>query len=523
MIIVLALSMLLSSLGASQANRSEAERWFTQARQYFDKQDWEQSRSAAMQALKADPQLADAEVLLGLIASLQSHLAEAEQHLRRAVDLQPSNPQAHAYLAGVHLQQKRLTEAETGYRQVLKLNPGNSAALYNLGLIALLRNQPAQALPHFQQLRHQNPRDVPALMGLLETQLLLKQKTAARESAKQIERLLDPTDPRLFQAATLLALHQEYASAIPILERLKATAPESFQVHYNLALACFRARQYDRAAQVLRSLSDLDQLAEALNLLGQVEEQRNRPQEALEAFNRAAGLEPRNEQFRFDYAHQLFQQGRIEKAAQAFHQGRLDFPQSWKMRVGLGASQYLSGQAEKAAQSLLEAVKIAPETSLAFFLLGKLYELAPGSQAAIREAFQRYLEKPKRDAWAYLHYGTILFLEAQSQPQPDFKDAIRQLHRALELSPQFPEASLQLGIIVQAQGKFVESARLLEQALASAPNLASAHYRLAQVYQRLGLKEKAQAEFEAYEKLRAAKADPDDELRSRLQTLAQRP
>ncbi|MSO23543.1 MAG: tetratricopeptide repeat protein [Acidobacteria bacterium] len=513
------LSLVLAVFSVLQkVDRSEAGRWFGQARRHFERQEWDQSRSAALRALQADPQFADAEILVGLIASAQAHLPEAEQHLKRAIALQPSNPQAHSYLAGVYLQQKRLAEAERGYREVLKLSADNPVALYNLGLIALLRDQPALALENLESVRRKNPKDVPALMGLLETRLILKRNTDALQSAAMLEAILDSADPRLFQMATLIAVHKEYSSAITILERLNKNLPGSFEVPYNLALAYVQTGQNDQAARVLRSVPSLDQRAEGLNLLGQVEQKRNRPEEALEAFSLAAALQPRNEQFRFEYANQLLQAGKDEKAAEAFGQGCLDFSQSWKMRAGLGACQYLSGQYERAAQSLFEAVRIEPNSSTTFFLLGKLYPLAVDSQEWIREAFSRYLDHPRTDAWAYFNFGSILFLHAQSQTQSDLEPAIRNLRRALELSPQFPEASLQLGMVFQTQGKLDESVRLLEQVVASAPDLALARYRLAQTYQRLGAKEKARVELAAYEKLKA-QSKSNEEIHSILQTV----
>jgi len=516
------LSVLLSLLLAlftsfEPVDRSEAGQWFKQARGHFEKQQWEAARAAAQKAVQFDPRFAEAEVLLGLIAKVQAQLSEAERHLKRAIELEPSNPQTHSFLSGVYLEQKRLGEAENGYQLVLKLRPGNSVAIYNLALIALLKGQADQALQNFAQVYRENPKDASALLGLLETQLLLKRNIDARQSAQKIGELLIPADPRLSQAATLLAMHQEYAYAIPILERLRKAAPGSFDVHYNLALAYLRTGESTQASQVLRSLPSLAQRAEGLNLLGQVEE-KDRPQAALEAFGQAAALEPKNEQFRFDYANQLLQQSLNEKAAEAFRQGCLDFGRSWKMRVGLGAVQYLSGKYEASAESLLQAVQIAPDVSITFFLLGKAYPLVTDSQEAIRRAFARYLEHDRADAWAYFHSGNILFLDAQSQPQPDFSPVVRRLQQALELSPRFPEASLLLGTVFETEGKLSESVRLFEQVIATAPEMSSAHYRLAQVYQRLGAKEKAQAEFATYERLKAG-SNPAGEVRSILQTI----
>jgi tetratricopeptide (TPR) repeat protein len=454
------------------------------------------------------------------MASLRNRLDEAEPHFKRAIALAPANHQAYSYLAGVHLQQKRLAEAESGYQQALKLKPGNPAALYNLGLIALLRQQPTQAMLKFKAVLQNHPADVPALMGLLETQLLTKRYPEARRSAHQLQALVPTSDPRTSQVAALLAVHRQYDAAIPILEVLRTGATPAAEVFYNLALAYFETGQNDRAAQTLDALPGLDQHAEALNLLGQVEAERGQLPQALEAFRKAAARTPQSEAFRFDYANQLLQQGAIERAVEAFRQGSIDFRQSWKMQVGLGAGHYLRGQYDLASQSLLEAVRLQPDSRIAFLLLGKVYEQASAFQPAIREAFRAYLEKTQTDPWAHFHYGSILYLQAQSQAEPDYSAAIQQLRQALRLTPGFAEANLQLGVILEAQGKLEESTRLFEAAIAAAPQLASAHYRLGLAYQRQGMKDKARAELESYQKLKA-QAKPAEEVRSAIQALRQ--
>src|SRR5947207_15676623 len=125
---LLAVSVLLQS-SRSTAPSSEAQSWFQQARQYFEKQQWEESRSAAMKALEIDPALADAEVLLGLAATAQARLHEAERHLLRAVSLQPQNDRAQGYLALVYLQQKRLAEARED-RKSTRLNSSHTVISY---------------------------------------------------------------------------------------------------------------------------------------------------------------------------------------------------------------------------------------------------------------------------------------------------------------------------------------------------------------------------------------------------------
>ena len=182
------------------------------------------------------------------------------------------------------------------------------------------------------------------------------------------------------------------------------------------------------------------------------------------------------------------------------------FPSRGGCGTGLGSAYYLTGRNEDAAVALLEAIKLDPAAKVAYYLLGKAYEAAGSRQADIRAAFKAYLEKEPRDPWAYYHYGSMLYLEAQTELTPDFKAAKAYLGKALALNPDFAEAHLQMGIIEQAEGRLPEAVRSLERAIRINPDLPAPHYRLGQVYQRLGDKERSKAEFDLFEKLKAGGA-----------------
>ncbi|MEW5974975.1 MAG: tetratricopeptide repeat protein [Acidobacteriota bacterium] len=498
---------------------SQADQWFEQAQEFFARQRWAEARSAATKTLELDPNFADAEILLGLIASAQQQLGEAETHLKRAVDLQPSNPQAHSYLASNQLQQQKLPEAEAGFRRVLRLAPDNLVAHYNLGLTCLLRQKPQEALAHFERVRQLQPSDIAALIGLLESQLLLKKPTAT--AVAQLSKLLDDRDPRLLQVGTMLAVHRAFDSAIPILERVSRSVSDSYEAWYNLALAYLGAGESESAARVLHELPANLQRAESLNLLGQVEETRQRRQEALMAFKRAAELEPANESYQFDYANALLQGGQVAEALIGFEQSLLQIPNSWQLQIGLGAAQYLMGQYENAAASLLKAAVLQPKSQVAFDLLGRVYEQVSEHRQAIHLALQRYATESADDPSIHYHLGHISYLEAQSTSQPDYLPAIRHLERALELKPDLAAAQLELAVVFQAQGQLERSVALLEKLANTAPDLPSVRYRLALAYQRLGQREKAAAQFALYERLKAASPE-QSEVRAAVSSLATR-
>src|ERR1700722_5795780 len=113
---------LVCSFSAIAFQASPARTYFEQARQAFEERKWDDAQTAAAKALAADPKMSDAEILLGLIATVRSEFAGAEKHFARAVALEPRNYQAHAYLGSTYLQEKRFSEAAGAYRKVLELN-----------------------------------------------------------------------------------------------------------------------------------------------------------------------------------------------------------------------------------------------------------------------------------------------------------------------------------------------------------------------------------------------------------------
>ena len=79
------------------------------------------------------------------------------------------------------------------------------------------------------------------------------------------------------------------------------------------------------------------------------------------------------------------------------------------------------------------------------------------------------------------------------------------LRRAVTLDVKFAKAFLELGILLSDQQRYTEAIQELRHATRLAPDLAQAHYRLSQAYQRTGQAELAAKELELFERLRGDK------------------
>src|SRR3954451_1127148 len=170
----------------------DARALLSEAQKQFEGGDYARSESLALKALQADPKLAGAELLLGIVASARSRIEDAVTHFSRAAQMDPRDYHAFGYLGTIYVRQKRFNDAEIAFRKVLDLQRSNAAAHYNLGLLALMRGNPGGAVPQFQSVLEREPSDAAALSGALESELLLNRREEARKYAGELERVMDP-------------------------------------------------------------------------------------------------------------------------------------------------------------------------------------------------------------------------------------------------------------------------------------------------------------------------------------------
>jgi tetratricopeptide (TPR) repeat protein len=498
--------------GGTGQGISSAADYLRQGQSYLDQKDYRQARQAAREALRLDPRSAEAENLLGTAEYGLGNPGIAQEHLQRALELDSGLIAARRTLAAIFLKQRRLADARRNFELVLAAEPRDLVSLYSLGLISLLDGQPAAALEQFAKALKLKPGDPTVLLGRLEAQLKMKQKPQAAATLQELEAGLGDRDLRRTVLATLLVSQGAYDLAVPEFERLRAIDPNSHETNYNLALAYHRAGKEAEASALLESLLARQEDAEFEDLLGEVRESRGHQAQALEAFRRAVQLEPRNEDYRFDYAHALVGQGAMNRALEVFAAAAKDFPRSLRMWLGWGATYYLAGKYQEAAQTLLGAAEIAPQAPEVYYLLGRAYDAAGPLQGAIAERFAAYLKNAPQDAWAQYFYGRILRAGGEANSSDALAEAQQRLEAAIRLDPSLAEARVELGHVLEMRGRLEAARAELERAVQIDPRSSAAYYRLAQVYRQLGEPGRAQDAAQKFQQLKAPEgANPDRE------------
>ena len=490
-----------AAFALAQTTRQDGAALEERAERLFEAQNWAAAATAADAALQADSNSVNARLILGLIATREGKHATASRQFERAAALHPKDPRITGYLASSYLQEGRVREAEPLFRRLLAVDPANRAAHFNLGLLLLQRGEAGEAERQFQFIARAEPSDIGAAAGILECRLMQKNPAGATASARQINQRLLPSDPERLRIASLLTKYKSWELAIQILEPIPVEASYGPESRYDLALAHFRAGRPETAARVLAGTPRLLEQADAQHLLGDIEEKLGHLQPARQALDQSVTLDPQNEDIRFDWAVFQLEHDTSVSAVAAFQAGVNTFPGSWRMQLGLGEAQYLAGNADQAAGTLLELVRKQPGVVLAYPLLGSLYDQAPAEQDRIYAALDSYVKTAAGDARTYTAFAKILNRRAATAGKSATR-AVMLLQRALTLDPGLVETYLELAAIENGRRQFQESRRLLEKAVTVSPAAPEPHYHLARLYQKLGLERKAAIESETFQELR---------------------
>ena len=142
--------------------------------------------------------------------------------------------------------------------------------------------------------------------------------------------------------------------------------------------------------------------------------------------------------------------------------------------------------------------------------LSRAYDSSPSQAADVIERFRRYTELQPSNGLALYYYAMSLWKgkraptsQEDGHPEFDPKRIDSLLRRAIAADSKLPEAHLQLGNLLADQGKFAEAIPEYQRSVDLNSDLADAHYRLGQAYVRTAQKDKAQEQFQVYQRLRA--------------------
>jgi tetratricopeptide (TPR) repeat protein len=248
--------------------------------------------------------------------------------------------------------------------------------------------------------------------------------------------------------------------------------------------------------------------------LAEIEEQQGHPLEAVRDYQWAAELQP-TEPHLFAWGAELLLHRASEPAAEVFTNGRNAYPQSIRMRLGLGAAAYAEGRRDEAAKLFMEASDLDPSDAKPYLFLGKLQATEKNVSPGWVQHMERFVKIHPGNALAHCLYAEALAKLGREQEDSALIES--QLKTAIALDPRLGSAYLQLGIIRSQREDYLAAIAAFQKAIENTTLPDEAHYRLADVYRRIGQTDKANQETELFKKVSVQKKMQADRERREIQ------
>jgi len=409
------------------------------------------------------------------------------------------------------------SQAATQLEALLPLDPNSFEIHELLGQSYASLSRDDKAIEHLQAAVRLKPKSAPARTNLAASLWRAGKTTLADEQFRKALEL----EPQSFLANHNLGEFSiqfgKIGEALPFLEQAQRIDSTSYDNGYDLAQACFLTGRLNEARQTVQSLLGKKNTAELHNLLGQIEEKDGKFITAANEFQTAAHMDPTEDNL-FDWGSEMLLHRTYEPAIAVFEQATLRYPKSPRLSIGLGLALYWRGKHDEAVQALLKAADLNPSDPRCYLFLSKTYDSAPNQAEEIIRRFRRFAELQPGNALAQYYLAMSLWKGKRAEDSSlDLQKIESLLRRSIALDAKLPEAHVQLGNLYADQHLYDKSIAEYARALEINPDLSDAHYRLGTDYVHTGQKERAQKEFEIYQKLRSEHLAEIDKERAEVQ------
>jgi predicted Zn finger-like uncharacterized protein len=445
-------------------------------------------------ALSRSPQHFGAAVA---VARLSQPPADAQAQIEALVKERASNAgprelaDAWAALGTLALQSSRRDEAEDRLKRALQLDPDLAAARVSLAQVQCDLKHCSEAIAPLQKLVAAQPKNLGARLGLVRAQLETNAVTEAQATlAPALKDAPKDANVLYWQARALLAQPRpDREQAIARLKEATAANAKFIPAYVALSNALAGLGQSDEAVAALQKAQDQASDAPDLMLeLGEAYLGLNRPGEAEQRFRAALGKKPELTAARMDLGLALEAQNKLAEAKAEYDKIDAKYPGVTERQARLAVKQ---GRKSDAAALFTQALSEGTPTAALRLAAGTL-DLDPAVGPKLDEArklAESVLAEDERSA-----LGHLLLAQAEFA-QGKVEDALPEARRAATLAD-IPEAHYLLGRVLEQLAKLDQA--INEYNLARrAPVEGDASLGRARILVRMGATKDALAELTA--------------------------
>jgi predicted CXXCH cytochrome family protein len=195
-----------------------------------------QAQQALKRALEINPEQPEAQNLLGLIAVQKSDPAQAEAQFRGALRSQPDFAEAHNNLGNVLAAARNYPEAEYHFQRAVAINPNYAEAHHSYALVLVLTHSYDQAAAELREAARLAPNDAQTRDDLGDVLMARGQGDGAAEQYREAIRLKPGLADAHCSLGNLLGAQKKYEEAKVELQACTQLDPSRVEANLGLGL-----------------------------------------------------------------------------------------------------------------------------------------------------------------------------------------------------------------------------------------------------------------------------------------------
>jgi Flp pilus assembly protein TadD len=392
---------------------------------------------------------------------------EAVKTMDKAVNQQPTSPEAHLALARVHWKVGNVEEGATAASKAVELSASAPPAvqadvLATASGLTLLRGAGKEALDQANRAVKAQKTPV-SLAALARAQARTQQSTAALQSAQEAVQL-GPTVGSAHHAlgTALLALRRP-AEAEPALRKAVELDPKLTLARSDLALALLAQGKSKEAVDEARKATEADaHSGEAFAVLGTtiLAADKNNWSDAIAQAQQGAFLNPRNPVVQVAVGRIFEAANNFDQATSAYKRALEADPGYVPARSALLKLMVLRGELDAALAEAEKLVKDAPENAEAQLVRGRIL-LRKGEFGEAVSPLEQAAKFDPQNAEAHALLGTAYQYTRESD------NALEAYRKAVQLAPQNTDYRSTYGLLLALNKKYDEGVAELKKVVAT--------------------------------------------------------
>ena len=403
---------------------------------YLEQGRFQEAIDSSRQAIQINPRLARAYYNIGTAHLHRNDHELAVAHYRRALEIQPDLFEAQNNLGNTFQELGRLEEAIQAYKKALDIMI-QAPVYHNLGKAFLGQGRTDSAVVAFRQGFSLDPDQQESYKGLVKACRAEEQlETALAVLREALQRWPEDATFWSMTGDAYAALGQDHQAA----RAYKKGGKDERAIQLSLGHEARRRHDWKKAREHYEhALQAGGEDARVYNALGETWYGQERIPEALQAFRKAARLDPK---MAIAYANigraNLQRRGHLEAIAALERAVELE-SEDGGMWALLAEAYSQSLKPELAIDAYREAIKWAPGKAAFYHNLGLLYQRA-GHGAAAENMYRSALEREPELAGAWYNLGNLHLDREQ------LAAAVAAYQKALELEPDHAHAHVNLAM-----------------------------------------------------------------------------